>query len=155
VKKKKKIQIIKVERTSIDSPLPIYTVDIEINVSITKADPHPSNYHRSVVHTEKKVISIYYFEILENILLPMNVGFITNDNFNMPYNLRNKIYKVYQKLEMKKYINSNSFDAQLEDVIKPFHENEHLPNITIKNGVNKRHGKMELYSPREIEVYLQ
>ena len=68
----------------------------------------------------------------------MNVGFITNDNFNMPYNFKNKIYKVYQKLEMKKYINSNSFDAQLEDVIKPFHENEHLPNITIKNGVNKR-----------------
>lgn len=157
MKKKKRIHIIKVERTSIDSPLPIYTVVIEINVSITKDDPHPSNYHRSVIHTDKKVINIYYFEILENVLLPMNVGFIVNEYFNAPYNIGNKSYEIYKKLGMKKYINSNSLDSQLEDIIKPFHENENenLPNITLKNGVNKRHGKMELYSPREIEVYFK
>jgi hypothetical protein len=153
-KRKKKINIINVERTSIDSPLPIYKVDVDINISVTKPKPKPSNYLREVVHNDKKGLSIYYFEILENLLIPMNIGFIVSDYFSMPYGIGDKAYIVYKKLELKKYINSNSFDSQLVDIIKKFQDNENLPSITLKNSVLKRHGKLELYSPREVEIYL-
>ena len=98
---KSKIEIIKVERLSSDSPLPIYNISINLNCYISHQEIIVGN--QTTKEKFKTIVDINFFEISDNILLPMNEHFLAENYIDMPYNLGAKPYQIYRKFNIREY----------------------------------------------------